>query len=227
MARRTKEETKAQILLAAAKLFLKNGYSKTKISDIASESNIPYTEIFRRCTDKESILKDLVGLVIRCQFEFSRDTLFDITNDKMFIYAFEAVLQLYIAESTEHLREMYTVSYSLQNSSKEIYKTVSSKLEDVFKEHLPHFQTKDFYELEIATAGIMRGYLSIPCDMYFTIDRKVTRFIESAFKIYDVSNEKINEILNFINKFDFNLFSSKVNTLMLEYLQKNISMSKI
>ena len=68
MARRTKEETKAQILLAAAKLFLKNGYSKTKISDIASESNIPYTEIFRRCTDKESILKDLVGLVIRCQF---------------------------------------------------------------------------------------------------------------------------------------------------------------
>ena len=45
MARRTKEETKAQILLAAAKLFLKNGYSKTKISDIASESNIPYTEI--------------------------------------------------------------------------------------------------------------------------------------------------------------------------------------
>ena len=30
--------------------------------------------------------------------------------------------------------------------------------ENVFKEYLPEYETKDFYELEIATAGIMRGF---------------------------------------------------------------------
>jgi len=222
MARRTKEETKSRILHSAANLFMKNGYSKTKISDIAEDSKIPYTEIFRRCKDKEAILSDLVGIVIQCQFECSRDILKDITNDKMFIYAFEGVLQLSIAESTEHLREMYMVSYSLLNSSQTIYKTVTDKLEDTFKNHLPHFEKKDFYELEIATAGIMRGYLTVPCDMYFTMDRKINRYIESTFKLYDVGIDKINEIIDFLKQFDFKDISNKVINLILKYLNDNI-----
>ena len=77
-------------------------------------------------------------------------------TDKVLAYIFESVLQLYIAESKEHIREMYSVSYSLMNSSKVIYKTITSKLMEVFKEHLPHLEEKDFYELEIASAGIMK-----------------------------------------------------------------------
>ena len=48
---------------------------------------------------------------------------------------------------------------------------------------LPYLETKDVYELEIASASNMRGYISVPCDMYFTIDRKVKRFLESNLKI--------------------------------------------
>ena len=38
MSRRTKEETKSRVLHSAAKLFLTNGYSKTKIQDISKLS---------------------------------------------------------------------------------------------------------------------------------------------------------------------------------------------
>ena len=160
--------------------------------------------------------------MIRCQFEYTDKVLSGITDDKMFIYAFQAVLQLSIAESSEHLREMYVTSYSLHDSSKVTYETITSKLEDVFKEHLPHYQTKDFFELEIATAGIMRGYLTVPCNMYFTMKNKIMRYIETTFKLYDVDKSKIDKIIEFILKFDFKMMTDEIVKTMYNYFEQNI-----
>ena len=138
------------------------------------------------------------------------------------MYAFETVLQLYMAESIEHIREMYTVSYSLPNSTQVVYKTITNKLEETFKEHLPQLETKDFFELEIASAGIMRGYLSNPCDMYFTMERKVRRFLETTFKIYEVPNEKIEEAIQFVSQFDFENIAKAVINSLFDYLSSNV-----
>ena len=172
--------------------------------------------------DKETILCELVGLVLECQFETSKALLKEVTEDKILFYAFETVLQLHIAESKEHIREMYSVSYSLINSSKVIYKTITSKLMDVFKEHLPHLEEKDFYELEIASAGIMRGYLTIPCDMYFTMDRKIRKFLTTTFKIYDVPSNKIEEAIEFVSQFNFIKIAVDVIDNLFKYLESKI-----
>ena len=208
------------VLHAASKLFIERGYSNTRIKDIADEANVSYNEVFRILEDKETILCELVGLVLECQFETSKIILKDVTDDKILFYAFETVLQLHIAESIEHIREMYSVSYSLMNSSKVIYKTITSKLMDVFKDHLPHLEEKDFYELEIASAGIMRGYLTMPCDMYFTMDRKIRKFLETTFKIYDVPKEKIEEAIEFVSRFNFTEIASAVINNLFKYLEK-------
>ena len=220
--KREKKDTKSLVLHAASKLFIERGYHNTRIKDIANEAGVSYNEVFRILQDKETILCELVGLVLECQFETSKELLKDITDDKLLFYAFETVLQLHIAESKEHIREIYSVSYSLMNSSKVIYKTITSKLMDVFKDHLPHLEEKDFYELEIASAGIMRGYLSIPCDMYFTMKRKVRKFLETTFKIYDVSKEKIEDAIEFVSKFDFNEISLNVINNLFKYLESRI-----
>ena len=88
------------------------------------------------------------------------------------------------------MREMYNVSYSLFNSSQKVYDTITNKLEFIFKEHLPNLETKDFYELEIASAGIMRNFMSVPCDIYFTMEHKIRRFLETTFLIYRVDDKK-------------------------------------
>ena len=218
---RDKTITKSMILHSASKLFLERGYSNTKILDIANDAGITYNEVFRICNDKETILCELVGLVLECQFKETEKILKDITSDKLKMYAFETVLQLHMAESIEHIREMYIVSYSLPHSSKIIYKTITSKLEEVFKDYLPHLETKDFYELEIASAGIMRGFITVPCDMYFTMNRKINRFLETTFKIYSVSEEKILETIEFVNQFDFSSIADDVISLLFDYLKSN------
>lgn len=219
---RKRGETKSLILHIAAKMFIENGYSKTTMNELAKKAGITYGELFRVGHDKETLLCNLVGHVLECQFDKVNEVLKGITNDLVLHYAFEAVLQLYIAESTEHMREMYSVSYSLPHSAQVIYRTLTQKLELIFKDHLPNLETKDFYELEIAVGGIMRSYLSVPCDMYFTIDRKVKRFLETTFLVYRMSDEKINEIIEFISKFDFTKYAEEVKETLFSYLESKV-----
>ena len=36
----------------------------------------------------------------------------------------------------------------------------------------------------------MRGFMSVPCDVYFTMDAKISRFLDCSLKLYDVPKEK-------------------------------------
>lgn len=168
--------------------------------------------------DKDTLLSHLVDLVIEHQFEFSNTFLKDKTNDKLYKYTFESVLQLYIAESKEHIREMYSVSYSMPSTTHKIYDFITSKLEDTFKEYLPNYSTKEFYELEMASAGIMRGYIINPCTMYFTMDRKIERFLQASLRIYRVPENKIEEVIEFINQFNMKKLAQEVLDTLYEYI---------
>ena len=217
--KRDRNSTRSLILRAASKLFIERGYTETRIKDIATEATVQYSEVFRLFEDKDSILSELVSLVINYQFELTAKYLSGITEDKLYRYAYETILQLYVAETVEHIREMYAVSYSLPHTSKVIYRTITSKLEDAFKSSLPELDTKDFYEYEIATAGIMRGFITVPCDMYFSMDRKIRRFLESTFRIYKVSDEKIEDIIKFVSQFNFQDVANELLDTLFDYLK--------
>lgn len=217
--KRARGSTKSLVLHAASKLFIERGYSNTRIKDVADEAGVQYSEVFRVFNDKDAILSELVGKVLEYQFEVMETVLKDVTSDKLLKYAFETVLQLYVAESVEHIREMYVASYSLPRSTETIYKTITSKLEDIFAEIHPEYETKDFYELEIATAGIMRGFIFVPCDIYFTIDRKVARFLETTFKLFDVPQKRIEEAQEFVRGFDFKSIAQNLINNLFDYLK--------
>ena len=144
-----------------------------------------------------------------------------LENDLILFYATETVLQLYMAESSEHMREMYNVSYSMPRSANIIYHTITGKLEEIFKDYHPDWEKSDFYEREISTAGIMRNHMSVPCDIYFTMDRKVKVFLESTFNVLEIPKEKIKEAINFVSQFDFKKIAEEVIGNMLTYLESN------
>ncbi len=213
------EEIKSKSLHAAAKLFLSKGYTESTVREIAEEAGISVSAMIRACGSKEDIVCDLVAYVLEGQFKSTERMLAEITDDKILFYAAETTLQLYMAESSEHMREMYSVSYSLPKSASIIYHEITRKLETIFREHLPHLETKDFYEYEIASAGIMRNFMTVPCDMYFTMERKVARFLETTFLVYRVPDEKIKEAIDFVSRFDYPAIAEEVISHMLEYLE--------
>lgn len=203
MAHKSAAEYKVKGLYAAAKLFLEKGYSNTTMKEIAAAAGIECNALNRTFRFKENILADLVAYVLKEQFDSATKMLKGITDDKILYYAAETVLQLYIVESSEYIRDLYCTAYSLPSTTRIIQDTITGKLEEIFKEHLPELESKDFYEREIASGGIMRGFMTIPCDRYFTMERKVAAFLQTTFLVYEVPKEKIEEAIEFVSRFDY------------------------
>ena len=193
---------KKTVLYVSARLFLEQGFTVTTLKQIAKEAKINVGSLMNLFKTKEDILCDLVSYMHESQFSKITELLNGITSDRILFYAMEACLQLYIAELGEHVRDLYAAAYSMTKSSAIVQKHMTEKLEYIFKESLPELETKDFYELEIATSGIMRAFMTIPCNMYFTMDRKISRFLGTTLKIYDIPKEKIEEIEKIVSGFN-------------------------
>lgn len=224
MARRSvqMEKVREKTLFAAAELFLEKGYTETTTRGIAQKAGIDVSSMNRAFGCKENILCELVAYVLNGQFETISTILKGVTDDRILFYATETTMQLYMAESDESIRNLYLAAYSMPHSIDIIHQTITEKLEWIFKAHLPHLITRDFYELEIASGGIMRSFMARPCDMYFTIDRKVKRFLETAFRIYQVPDAKIQEAIEFVQQFDFPAIAKNTIDRMLQYLKESI-----
>ena len=117
------------------------------------------------------------------------------------------------------MRELYTLSYSLEASSDIIYNKITLKLAEIFKEQYPDFKPRNFYEKELATAGIMRNYMTRPCDFFFTMERKVKAFLENTFLLYELPREKINEAIELVSLYDWRREADGVIKNMLAYLE--------
>lgn len=216
------EAMKSKVLHIVAKRFLEKGYHETTMKQIASESEMAIGSLVNIFKNKEGILTELVAYVLECQYETVQRMLSEKTDDKIFIYAAETVLQLYMAESSEHMREMYSVSYTLPEASKVIYHTITKKLEYIFAEHLPTLETKDFYCLELAASGITRSFMTVPCDVFFTMELKTEKFLQSLLRIYLVPEEKIAQTIDFIKQFDFTAIANDTIENMLSYLESKV-----
>lgn len=213
------EKVKSKVLHTAAKLFLAKGYTNTTLRELATMSGVNYGSLTFTFKNKETILSELVGFVLDGQFEFTEKLLEGKTNDKILFYAAETTLQLYMAESSEHIRELYSLSYSLEASSDIIYTKITKKLAEIFKEQYPNYTQGEFYEKELASAGIMRNYMTRPCGIYFTMDRKVKAFLENTFLLYEIPRAKIEEAIKFVSQFDFEALAKQVIDNMLAYLE--------
>ena len=164
-----------------------------------------------------------MSIVLEGQFEATKGFLKELAKDKILFYAAETTLQLYMTESSENIRDLYSAAYSLPKTTQIIQHTITEKLEDVFKEHLPDLETKDFFKLEIASGGMMRGFMMIPCDIWFTMDQKVASFLETTFRVYCVPDGKIQEAIKFVSQFDYPELAKETIDSMLSFLEDKIS----
>lgn len=174
-----------RMLLAAIRLFLENGYEKTTTASIAREAGMSPASFFAAFENKEALLLQLVQTMFGGQFALAAELL-GKDSDPVLLYAAETTLQLQITELSEPLRELYVTAYSLPSTMEYIYASTSKKLSALFQSYLPAADPRDFYELDIATAGITRGFMAKPCDLYFTFSDKVRRYLNCCLSLYQV-----------------------------------------
>ena len=202
-------ELHRKILTAATALFMQKGFERTTFVDIAKLSDVPKSKILYEFASKEEILSLLVTKFLDGVAEASDAVSKKLTDDKLLIFMANEVLQIYMAEMSDDMRNLYLAGYSMPKTSEEVLKRRTEILYREFGNMLPYLEFKDFYELEIASMGIMRAYISVPCTMYFTLEAKTDRLISTILKIYDIDNKRIEEVKEFMKKIDFEAVAKK------------------
>ena len=223
MARRyDSKEAKRRILTACVRLFLEKGYTNTKVAEILKEADVSagsFQNIFRT---KDGVLTELISMMFSRQFGAVRPLAANAPSP-VYLYAVETALQLAVTELSENLRDIYLEAYSHAEASEYIYQHTSSELYRIFGPYLPSYTESDFYELEIGSAGIMRGYMSRPCDKYFTLEKKLARFLSMSLNAYAVPAAEQKQVLDFIAKLDIRAIAVQVMQELFKALAMRFS----
>lgn len=221
MSRKSSEDTRKKILSVCVQLFIEKGYKETIMAEIvknAGVSNSTFQNIFH---SKDGVLMDLTEFMFENQFDVARKMLAKYASlGSAYLYAVETAIQLTLVELNENLREIYVEAYTFPKTMEYIYEKTSTVNYQLFHQYLPDHSESDFYEMEIGTGGIMRSYMAKPCNKYFTLEKKLDKFLEMTLAVYHVPEEDITAIRAFIAELDI---KNIANTVMQE-LFKTLSM---
>lgn len=217
--RKDSQEAKKRILSACVKLFIENGYKKTKMSDIIEEANVSNSSFQNLFRTKDGVLMDLVEFMFGNQFSIA-NAIVPENAKPSYIYAVETAIQMTLTELNENLREIYVEAYTHPMTAEYIFQRTSSELYNLFSANLPECSESDFYELEIGTSGMMRSYMTKPCDKYFTLEKKLYRFLSMTLTVYKVPEAEQKEIIDYILNSDI----KKVATGVMQKLFDTLAM---
>ena len=192
---------KKRILTACVRLFLEKGYKGTTIAEILREADVSASTFQNIFHAKDGVLVELVEFMFSNQFRMARQMAGE-TLSPVYVYAAETAIQMTLTELNENLREIYLEAYTQPETVEYIHQNTSTELYRIFSSYLPGYTESDFYELEIGSAGIMRGYMARKCDKYFTLERKLRRFLVMSLSAYKVPEEEQERVLAFVAGLD-------------------------
>ena len=95
-------------------------------------------------------------------------------------------------------------------ASEYIYNETAKILYRTFGSYQPELTERDFYYLEVGSAGIMRGYMAKPCTEEVPLEKKIELFLSMCLRAYCVPKEEITNVLSFVASLDIRTTAKKV-----------------
>lgn len=218
------EDAKRRILSSCVRLFILKGYRETTLADVIAEADVSSSSLHNIFGTKDGILAELVDFMFDNQFE-AAELLQENTLSPAMLYAVETAIQIVITERNENLREIYLEAYTHPDIAERIHRKTALAVAKIFRTYLPECSDSDFYEMEIGTSGIMTGYMARKCDIYFTLERKLERFLHMALGAYQVPKPEQDAIVSRICKLDICQIADNVMQKLFDALAMKFDFS--
>ena len=202
-------QTKKRILQACVRLFLENGYHQTTMLQILKEAQVSSSSFQNLFHSKDGVLMELVKFMFENQFGVARNVA-GAALPPVYVYAAETALQITLTELNQNLREIYLEVYTQQQLLDCVQRATARELYGIFGPYQPELTEQDFYELELGSSGLMRGYMANPCTADFPLERKLNKFLTLALRGYKVPEEELQQVLRFLAGLDIRGIAQKV-----------------
>ena len=215
---------KKRILTVCVKLFLEKGYRRTTLAEIIEKADVSYSTFQNIFRAKDGVLTELVAFMFSNQFAMARSAA-GAQLPPVYIYAVETAIQMTLTELNENLREIYIEAYTQKEASDYIFRETAKELQQIFGPYLPGRTARDFYDMEIGSAGIMRGYMAHPCDEELTLKKKLRLFLTMSLRVYNVPKEEMEQAIRFVEGLDIRTVSERVMQELFQALAMRFEFS--
>ena len=200
---------KKRILTVCVRLFLEKGYKRTTLAEIIKKADVSYSSFQNIFHAKDGVLTELAQFMFSNQFAIARSAA-GAHLPPVYIYAVETAIQITLTELNENLREIYVESYTKDEVSEYIFHATARELYQIFGTYQPELTERDFYELEIGSAGVMRAYMAHPCDEMLTLEKKLRLFLTMTLRAYHVPEDEREQVIRFVEGLDIRAISEQV-----------------
>lgn len=208
--------TKKRILTVCVKLFLEKGYKQTTLAEINEKAGVSYSQFQNIFRAKDGVLTELVEFMFENQFAMARSAA-GAKLPPIYVYAVETAIQMTLTELNENLREIYIEAYTQKEASEFIFRETAKELYQIFGPYQPELTARDFYDMEIGSASIMRGYMAHPCDEELTLEKKL--------RLYNVPKEETEQAIRFVEGLDIRTISEQVMQALFRALAMRFEFS--
>ena len=163
---------------------------------------------------EEAIREALLNALVHRDYSFSGSIIINVNDSKMEFISLGGLLP---GLSTEDIR--IGVSQPRNKKLAEIiHRSTTAELQAAFSAYLPGCAECDFYEMELGTAGMMRGYMARRCDPYFTLERKIRRYLSMSLSALQVPAQEREQVIAFVAEIDMLAQARKVVDAVLASL---------
>lgn len=153
MARRRVNTTKLEIIQAATRMFLGNGYSATSIKAIANALDMSTGHLTFYFPTKEHLLTELVDML--CNFQWTQVRQYaDDGESLLMAVCLELTAMAAICEENEIAKDFYLAAYTHPMTLEIIRKNDAQRAKLVFGEYCQDWTDTQFTEAETLISGI-------------------------------------------------------------------------
>ena len=199
------------------KLFLEKGYKKTTLAEIIEKAEVSYSSFQNIFRAKDGVLTELVEFMFSNQFIMARRAA-GAGLPPVYVYAIETAIQLTLTELNENLREIYIEAYTQKEASEYIFRETAKELHRIFGVYQPELTQSDFYDMEIGSASIMRGYMAHLCDEQLTLEKKIRMFLTMTLRVYKVPQDEMEGAIHFVESLNVRMIAEQVMQRLFEGL---------
>lgn len=218
MARRKSNLTKLEIMQVAMKMFLEKGFTNTSAKAISNELNISTGNLTFYYPTKEHILleltKEITEFHTKCINKVSKE------HDDLFSYCWEISSQIMLCEENEQAKDLYLAIYSYPMTLLYVKDWTAEKNKKILGERLSDWTLERFRRVENVTCCIERSALTEPCTENYTIEDKIRLILTCLLKIYDISFEEREKVINEILKTDYHKMGHDLLKQLTKYVEK-------
>ncbi|MBO5213102.1 MAG: helix-turn-helix transcriptional regulator [Clostridia bacterium] len=218
MKRLNRIDTRLEIIRAATKMFLEDGFDSTSAARIASSIGISTGNLTFHFPKKEHLLVEAVEELCDFQWKIMKQNIGE-GESALMAYCLEITAIASCCEKNEKAKSFYSAAYSHPMTLAIIQKNDTKKAKEVFGQYHPDWNEKKFENMENIVSGIEFTALFTPGERT-PLNERLDYALNAILLLYEIPAGVRESIINKVLSSDYASIGKRIFSEFTEYANR-------